>query len=209
MKTMTESPNPEPRTPNPASARTRGRLFILSAPSGAGKTTLCKTLLARFPDLRFSVSYTTRQPRAGETEGIDYFFISKDVFEKGIATGKWAEWAELHGNFYGTSAEFLDTAVSAGHDVLLDIDVQGMRQIIRRYPEAVTIFIMPPSFELLKSRLESRATDKKEVIAARLIHAEKEMAEKDRYRHIIVNDRLPDTEKELIEIVETYRVAVR
>ncbi len=193
MKTVTES-------------RTRGKLFILSAPSGAGKTTLCKALLAHFPDMRFSVSYTTRQPRAGETDGIDYCFITKDEFVKGTQTGKWAEWATLHGNFYGTSAEFLDTAMSAGYDVLLDIDVHGMLQIITLYHEAVTIFIMPPSSEALKARLESRATDKKEVIAARLLHAEKEMAEKDRYRHIIVNDSLPDTVKELIAVVESYRL---
>jgi guanylate kinase len=198
MKAMTDTPSPEPRT--------RRELFILSAPSGAGKTTLCKTLLANFPDLRFSVSYTTRPPRAGEVVGGDYFFTAKDAFVKGIETGKWAEWAEVHGNFYGTSAEFLDNALSAGYDVLLDIDVQGMRQIIARYPDAVTIFIMPPSFEALKARLESRATDKKEVIAARLIHAEKEMAERDRYRHIIVNDRLDDAVTELIDIVEAYRL---
>jgi len=186
--------------------RTRHRLFILSAPSGAGKTTLCKALLAAFPDLRFSVSYTTRLPRARETEGIDYCFITKDAFIKGIETGKWAEWAEVHGNFYGTSAEFLDTNMSAGYDVLLDIDVQGTCSIIKRYPEAVTIFIMPPSFEVLKSRLESRATDKKEVIDTRLLHAEKEMAKKDLYRHVIVNDRLPDALRELIAIVEACRL---
>lgn len=183
-----------------------GHLFIVSAPSGAGKTTLCKALLANFPDLRFSVSHTTRLPRAGERDGIDYVFITKDAFVKGIETGKWAEWAELHGNFYGTSAEFLDAAMSAGHDVLLDIDVQGMRQIIGRYPQAVTIFIMPPSFEVLKARLESRATDKKDVIAARLLHAQKEMAEKELYRHVIVNDRLQEAERELTALVESYRL---
>ncbi len=182
----------------------QGRIFIISAPSGAGKTTLCNVLLERFSDIRFSISHTTREPREGETDGAEYYFITKEAFVKGIETAAWAEWAEVHGNFYGTSSEFLDRILASGHDILLDIDVQGAMQILRKYPDSVTIFIMPPSSDVLRSRLESRSTDTGEVIATRLVNAEKEMAEKDRYRHIIVNDRLPEAAAELISIVEKY-----
>jgi guanylate kinase len=182
-----------------------GCLFVISAPSGAGKSTLCKILLERFPDIRFSVSHTTRKPRSGETDGKDYYFITKDEFVKGTETGRWAEWAEVHGNFYGTSAEFLDKSLNAGNDILLDIDVQGTLQILRQYPDSITIFILPPSIEILRDRLKSRSTDTPEVIAWRLSNAEKEMAQKDRYRHIIVNDRLSETAGEIISIIERYR----
>jgi len=183
----------------------RGFLFIISAPSGAGKSTLCRAVLDRFTDLVYSVSYTTRSPRSGEQKGVDYHFIVKDEFEKGIASGRWAEWAEVHDHYYGTSADFLDGELSIGRDILLDIDIQGTRQILQRYPACVTIFIMPPSLETLKSRLQSRGTDSPEVIAVRLKNAREEMAQKDFYRHIITNDRLTDAVAELIAIFERYR----
>lgn len=182
-----------------------GRVFVISAPSGAGKSTLCKMLLERFPDIRFSVSHTTRMPRPGETEGKDYYFIGKDEFIKGTESGRWAEWAEVHGNFYGSAADVLNKILNAGNDILLDIDVQGTLQILRRYPESITIFILPPSFEILRDRLQSRSTDSPETIAGRLSNAEKEMAQKDRYRHIIINDRLPEAAQELISLIEKYR----
>jgi guanylate kinase len=181
-----------------------GFLFIISAPSGAGKSTLCRAVLDRFTDLIYSVSYTTRWPRSGEQNGVDYHFIVKDEFEKGIVSGHWAEWAEVHDHYYGTSADFLDGELSVGRDILLDIDIQGTRQILQRYPDAVTIFIMPPSLETLKSRLQSRGTDSPEVIAVRLKNAREEMAQKDLYRHIITNDRLTDAVAELIAIFEKY-----
>jgi guanylate kinase len=156
-----------------------GFLFIISAPSGAGKSTLCHAVLDRFTDLVYSVSYTTRSPRSGEQNGVDYHFIVKEEFEKGIASGHWAEWAEVHNHYYGTSADFLDGELSLGRDILLDID--------------------------LKSRLQSRGTDSPEVIAVRLKNARKEMAQKDLYRHIITNDRLADAVAELIAIFEKYR----
>ena len=109
-----------------------GHLFILSAPSGAGKSTLCRAVLDHFPDILYSISYTTRQPRNGEQDGIHYYFIPKDEFEKGIERGRWAEWAEVHDNYYGTSADYLDRGLNSGQDILLDIDVQGMVQILRR-----------------------------------------------------------------------------
>jgi guanylate kinase len=182
-----------------------GHLFIISAPSGAGKSTLCRAMLDQFPGLLYSISYTTRPPRQGEQNGVDYYFITKDNFENGIACHRWAEWAEVHGNYYGTSADFLDKKLSAGKDILLDIDVQGTRQILTRYPEAITIFIMPPSLEILRKRLEARGTDRPAVIAVRLDNARKEMAAKDMYRHIVINDRLPDATAEMINIFENYR----
>ena len=182
-----------------------GHLFIVSAPSGAGKSTLCRAMLKRFSDLLYSISYTTRAPRTGEQNGVDYYFIPRDEFEDGIARNRWAEWAEVHGNYYGTSAEFLDQWLSAGHDILLDIDVQGTRQILERYPEGVTIFILPPTLAVLKKRLEARRTDSPAVIALRLENAQKEMAQKDIYRHIVINDRLPEATAEMIAIFESYR----
>ncbi len=182
-----------------------GFLFIVSAPSGAGKSTLCRAVLDFFSDLVYSVSYTTRSPRRGEQNGVDYHFIAKDEFEKGIACGRWAEWAEVHDHYYGTSADFLDGELSVGRDILLDIDIQGTRQILQRYPDGVTIFIMPPTLETLKFRLQSRGTDSPEVIAVRLKNAREEMAQRDLYHHIITNDRLKDAVAELIAIIEKYR----
>lgn len=182
-----------------------GRLFIISAPSGAGKTTLCKRLLAHFTDMIYSISYTTRAPRKDEQNGVDYFFISKKEFEKKITEGKWAEWAKVHGNFYGTSAEYLNDAILSGKDILLDIDVKGTMQIIERYSDSITIFIMPPSFEELKIRMESRGMDSVEVIEKRLKNAKEEMAQKNLYKHEIINDSLDKATFELIALVEKYR----
>jgi len=183
----------------------KGRLFIISAPSGAGKTTLCNAVLNRFPDIFFSVSYTTRKPRNGEQSGIDYHFIKKKDFKDKIEDGKWAEWADVHGNYYGTSSELLDRGLDSGRDILLDIDVQGTIQLLERYPESVTIFVMPPSIEELKRRLELRNTDSGEIIARRLENAKMEMAKKDLYIHVIINDQLNDAIGQLIAVIENYR----
>jgi len=190
---------------NSNSIRMPGHLFIISAPSGAGKSTLCREMLDHFPDLTYSVSHTTRRPRQGEQNGVDYHFIAKDEFERGISHQRWAEWAEVHGNYYGTATAFLDRGLSAGRDILLDIDVQGTRQILTRYPDAITIFILPPSLEVLKQRLEARGKDSPEVIAVRLENAKKEMVHRNLYRHVMVNDRLPDAIAELTSIIENYR----
>ncbi len=186
-------------------ALSRGRLFVLSAPSGGGKTTLCGMLRRRFADLRYSVSYTTRPPRSGERDGMDYHFISRPDFEDKIKQGFWAEWAMVHGNFYGTSAEFIQSALARGEDILLDIDVQGALQILERFPDGISIFIMPPSLETLRSRLETRATDTPQVISTRMGNAEREMAQKHFYRHVVVNDDLNRALKELTAIIESYR----
>ena len=191
--------------PGPINTDGRGRLFIISGPSGSGKTTLCSAVLKRFPGMRYSVSYTTRKPRNGEQSGIDYHFITKKDFKDKIKTGKWAEWAKVHGNYYGTSAELLDKGLDSGRDIILDIDVQGTIRLLERYPESVTIFVMPPSIEELKRRLKLRNTDSSEIIARRLENAKIEMAKKDLYLHVIINDQLPEAIEQLIAVIENYR----
>jgi len=155
------------------------------------------------------VSHTTRPPRGQERHGIDYFFIPKAEFLQGIATKRWAEWAEVHGNFYGTSRELLGKHLAEGRDVILDIDVQGMAQIVQQYPESVTIFIMPPSIEALRTRMESRGTDTGPVIEKRLKNAQKEIAAKNRYQHVIVNNRLPKAIEELVALISACRTRLR
>ena len=181
-----------------------GHLFIISAPSGAGKTTLAKAVLNQFTDMLYSISYTTRKLRAEEQDGVDYHFVSRQDFKKGIKKGRWAEWAEVYENYYGTSAEFIEKGLSSGCDILLDIDVQGTLQILKNYPDSVTIFILPPSMNVLRKRLEMRGSDSKAVIEKRLENARKEMAQKDFYRHIIVNDKLPWAIEEISAIFKKY-----
>lgn len=181
-------------------------LFIISAPSGGGKTTLCHEVRKHFPDMRYSVSYTTRKPRKGEQNGVDYHFIDKDEFKARIGAGKWAEWALVHGNYYGTDTAFLDEGLIAGDDILLDLDVQGTRKLLKRYRECVAIFIRPPSLEALQQRLEARGSDSSEAIAVRLRNAEKEIAQQDLYHHVIVNDDLNIAIRDLISIIEKYRM---
>lgn len=180
-------------------------LFIIAAPSGAGKTTLCHEVRKRFSDMLYSISYTTRPLRKGEQEGVDYHFITAGDFEDGIADGKWAEWASVHGNYYGTSANFLDKGLADGQDILLDIDVQGTRQILEHYPNSVAIFILPPSLEVLEQRLIARGTDSAQNISVRLQNAKKEMAQKDIFHHTIVNDQLSKAISQLISIIQGYR----
>ncbi|MFY9704353.1 MAG: guanylate kinase [Desulfobacterales bacterium] len=186
--------------------RSTGRLFIISAPSGAGKSTLCRAVRQRLPDLRYSVSFTTRRPRGEEKNGVDYHFVTQAAFRKGLNADKWAEWAEVHGNYYGTSAEFIDRALADGCDVLLDIDVQGMEQILKRYPDSVTIFIMPPSLAVLRQRLQDRGTDGAASISERLDNAAAEIRRRKRYRYIVVNDRLEEAIDELTAIIAAGRI---
>jgi len=184
--------------------RSEGHLFIMSAPSGAGKTTLRRVILERLPDLRYSVSYTTRAPRRGEQDGVDYHFIDQKRFLEKLDRHLWAEWAKVHDHYYGTCAAFLENGLSVGRDILLDIDVQGTFQILNRYPDSVTIFIMPPSLAVLKQRLVSRGTDSPDQISRRLFNAEKEMVFKDRYRHVIVNDQLGRAVEDLLTVIKAY-----
>jgi guanylate kinase len=204
VEPMTTAPADRPSRPP---AGRSGHLFILSAPSGAGKTTLRQAALTRVADLSYSVSYTTRAPRPGERHGRDYVFITAEEFEAGIRDGRWAEWARVHGRYYGTSARFLERERAAGRDVLLDIDVQGAQQICARYPESVTIFVLPPSLEVLEQRLRARGTERPEEIAVRLRNARHEMEQGRRYRHLIINDDLPTAVEELVAIIEAVRSA--
>jgi guanylate kinase len=193
------SPRPDGRHDNAQV----GRLFVVSAPSGAGKTTLCTAARKKLPDLVYSVSSTTRAPREGEREGRDYFFISEGQFRAGIDSGQWAEWARVHDNYYGTSARFIDHHLKAGRDVLLDIDVQGAAQILQRYPEAVTIFIMPPSMAVLRRRITARGLDSAAVIDKRMHNAEEELARKGMYRYIVVNDDLDSAIARFLSILRS------
>ena len=189
---------------NQTASTSSGTIFILSAPSGAGKTTLGKALRQRFPHLAYSVSYTTRKPRSDERSGHDYFYISRQEFEIGIKEGRWAEWARVHGQYYGTSALWVAETLGSGIDILMDIDVQGARQIVRRFPQAVTIFILPPSLETLARRLKQRGTDDDADIQLRLANAQQEMAEKSFYQHQIINDDLDAAILQLSSIIECH-----
>jgi len=182
-----------------------GRLFIVSAPSGAGKSTLCRMLTERLPALRYSISTTTRAPRQGEIDGVDYFFTDLETFKAGIQANQWAEWAQVHGNYYGTSAVFIDAERAAGHDVLLDIDVQGTVQLCAKYPDAITIFIMPPSSDVLRQRLEQRGADSPDIIDKRMANARREMAQRGAYRHTVINDCLETAAETLVSIVRGYQ----
>ncbi len=195
--------------PLSANSDKKGQLFVVSAPSGAGKTTLCRAVLDRLSGLQYSVSYTTRRPRRGEQDRIAYHFISKEEFVQGIHSGRWAEWAEVHGHYYGTSAAFIDRQLKAGNDILLDIDVQGAMQIKKRFADSVTIFIMPPSRKVLADRLRSRGSDSGEEIDRRLKNAEAEMARKDRYRHVLINDHLETAITDLVALITSYRQDTR
>jgi guanylate kinase len=182
-----------------------GRLFIVSAPSGAGKTTLCAAVRRHFGDLAYSVSYTTRPPRKGEYEAQDYHYISEAEFRQGIDEGRWAEWAKVHGNYYGSNARWIQETLNSGRDILMDIDLQGARQMTQRFPMAVTIFIMPPSLTELERRLRLRAADSQQNIDLRLQNAKEEIAQRSICRHEVLNDDIHKATLALVALIESYR----
>jgi guanylate kinase len=163
---------------------------ILSAPSGGGKTTIAKRLLERRSDVGYSVSCTTRPPREGEVDGRDYRFLSLEEFLKSRDAGKFAEWAEVHGHFYGTLRSEVERVLAAGRHVLMDIDVQGARQFHAAFPDTVLIFVLPPSGEVLKTRLAGRKSESRERLLVRLRNARAELGEVGRYHYVVVNDDL-------------------
>ena len=169
----------------------KGRIIIISAPSGTGKTTVVRRLLQQKPGMIHSVSHTTRVRRGSEQEGVDYIFISEPQFQKNKTSEVYAEWAQVHGNFYGTPKEPLEKSVREGKDILLDIDIQGGLQLKKKYPKnTITIFLLPPSEAELEKRLLARGTEAPEVQARRLENAKKELEARDRYDHQVVNDNL-------------------
>ena len=168
----------------------RGLLFIVSAASGTGKTTLAERLVQILPNLRMSRSYTSRPARAGERDGVDYNFVSREHFEGMINRGEFLEWADVFGNFYGTSAGDTERLLKSAHDVVLVIDVQGARQVRRRGLEASTIFVMPPTSAILEQRLRGRSKDTEEAIQRRLTVAREEVASFSEYDYIVINDEL-------------------
>lgn len=181
-------------------------IFIISAPSGSGKSTLVSRLLAMDPDLRFSVSYTTRAPRGNEVPGESYVYISRQEFEDRIRKGEFLEHAEVFGNYYGTHQSVLDQARREGRDLILDIDVQGARQLRERIPEAVSIFILAPSRDILEQRLRARSEDSAETIARRLREAAEEIRNYDQYDYILVNHQVEESVTTLLSIVRAERV---
>jgi len=183
----------------------RGVPFVISAPSGAGKSTLVRGLRERLPGIGFSVSHTTRQPRAGERDGVEYHFVNRSGFESMIRSGEFLEWAEVHGNLYGTSVAALEARLAVGDDVVLDIDVQGAEQVRKKLVDAVSIFILPPSREALRRRLEDRGSDPVEVVERRLANATRELAQAHRYDYLIVNDDVEQATGELCCVVRAER----
>jgi guanylate kinase len=184
----------------------RGLLFIVSAPSGAGKTTLVERLVEQLPNLKMSRSYTSRAARQGETDGVDYNFVTRDRFERMAAAGEFLEWADVFGNLYGTCAADAETELAAGRDLVLVIDVQGARQVRKlRAAGTIGVFVLPPSFEVLEQRLRGRSQDSEAAMRRRLATAREEIAAVDEYDYVVVNDDLDACVGRLCAIVLAER----
>ena len=182
-------------------AKNNAKLFVIAAPSGAGKTTIVKALVTRNPELRFSISYTTRQKRRTEVDGVDYLFVGIDTFGKLRDEGELLEFAEVFDNFYATSRSQVETHLAEGHNVVLEIDWQGAQQVRESMPECVTIFILPPSLGELERRLRDRRTDSPEVIERRLRDARNDMAHWDEFDYVIINDKLEQAVTDLENVL--------
>jgi guanylate kinase len=194
----------EPGPPRPDLTR-HGALVVVSAPSGAGKSTLCHEVRSVLPDLFYSVSCTTRPPRAGEVDGQDFHFVSEGAFTAMRERGELAEWAQVHGNLYGTPAAPLEGALGRGLDVLLDIDTQGARQLRRRYPDSVSVFVMAPSIADLEARLRERGSDAPGEIARRLARARVEVATWREYDYLIINRDVKEAVDQLAAVIQAER----
>ena len=187
----------------------QGVLLVVSGPSGAGKGTICQILREQLPDLGYSISVTTRQPRVGEVDGKSYFFKTVPEVQEMIAKGELLEYAEVYGNYYGTPRKYVMDLLQSGHDVLLEIDIQGALQIKERFPEGVFVFIVPPSLDELSARIYKRGTDSEEVIKRRMASAASELTYAAKYDYIIVNDIATKAANKVLTIMEAerYRVA--
>ncbi len=186
-----------------------GLLIIISAPSGTGKSTLCRKLIGHLPEACYSVSATTRKPRRGEVEGKDYFFVSESEFKDKIKRGELAEWALVYGHYYGTPKDFLERNLAKGKNVILDIDVRGAMKLKKEYPQAVFIFLAPPSFSELERRLKGRGRDNEATIRKRLTNARWEIGRIGSYDYLVINDRLVDALKQLKNIVMAEKNRVK
>ncbi|MFA7621068.1 MAG: guanylate kinase [Aminobacteriaceae bacterium] len=186
-------------------SKPRGNLFVLSGPSGTGKGTLRKLMFERVPGIEFSVSCTTREPRNGEQEGVDYRFVSHKVFLDRLEKGDFLEYAVVHGQYYGTLKEDVLYALESGFDILLEIDVQGALQVRESMPDSVLVFVSPPSFEELEQRLRDRGTEAEDLLQVRLYNARQEMEKCGFYDHVIINDCVERAAKELESIIIEYR----
>jgi guanylate kinase len=187
----------------------RGLIFVVSAPSGAGKTSLCRKITEVVPNLQHSVSYTTRPPREGEVDGKSYFFVDNAKFQQMVERKEFIEWAEVHGNLYGTSREVLMDLIDRGIDVILDVDSQGALQFKKRHKEGVFIYVLPPSFEDLKNRLKERQTESHEEIVRRLKKAKEEIWNYREYYYLIINDDLKKAFRELEAIIVSERIRMK
>lgn len=189
--------------------QTRGSLFIVSAPSGAGKTTLCKKLVETIPNLGFSVSFTTRRPRPGELNNREYTFVSREEFSSKAEQGEFIEWAEVHGEFYGTSKKRVEKLLAERNDVILDIDTQGAMQMKQKCRDGIYVFVLPPSFRILKKRLEKRMTDSDQEIEKRFKKASDEIKTYREYDYVIINDILEDAIREFEAIIISQRSSIK
>jgi len=183
----------------------KGLILVISAPSGAGKTTLCKRLLQASSSFISSVSFTTRRPRKNEIEGVDYYFVSQKEFQKMIEKRRFIEWTEVHGRLYGTSVKLLDQAIKEEKDVLLEVDVTGGAEIKKNYPQAVLIFLLPPSWQELEKRLANRRTEDEEKLARRIKQAKREIKYAPHYDYFIVNDDINRALEDLLAIIQAER----
>lgn len=186
----------------------KGVLLVVSGPSGAGKGTICQLLREQLPDLGYSISVTTRQPRVGEVDGVNYFFKTVPQVKEMIARGELLEYAEVYGNYYGTPRKYVEDLLNAGQDVLLEIDIQGALQIKERFPEGVFVFIVPPSLDELSARIYKRGTDSEDVIKRRMASAAGELTYAQKYDYIIVNDIAQKAANKVLTIMEAERYRV-
>ena len=210
MNSVTATHSTAPASSQPRSSTDRrGILFIISAPSGTGKTTLCKQLTTNLPGLWHSISYTTRKPRLGEEHGRDYYFIEEQTFQEMVARNEFVEWAHVYGHLYGTPRKSLTEHIDQGVDVLLEIDVQGAMQVRKRFEDSVSIFILPPSMTVLRSRLQTRASDTPEEIQRRLHKVKEEVWSYREYAYIVRNEDLDRSLRDLESIFWSERLKTK